>query len=81
MKMLTAAIFILLLSAPSYATQQTNNNPLVDQIIRDVVDYAVDEGKRVLKDNTGVDLRGEATKIGIMRQITSPMKWRENYDS
>lgn len=57
MKILRAAILILLLSAPSYATQQTNNNPVVEQIIRDVVDYAVYEGKRVLEDNTGVDLR------------------------
>lgn len=44
MKILRAAILILLLSAPSYATQQTNNNPVVEQIIRDVVDYAVYEG-------------------------------------
>jgi hypothetical protein len=63
MRILTAAIFILLLSAPSYATQQTNNNPLVDQIIRDVVDYAVDEGKRVLEDNTGVDLQRRGYEV------------------
>lgn len=57
MRNLIAAIIILLLSAPSYASQQIGNSALVDQIIRDVVDYTVAEAKRVVEDNTGVDLR------------------------
>lgn len=51
---LAIALFI---ASVSFAGQRGDTRDLVDQILSDVVDHAIYEGKRVVRENTGIDLR------------------------
>ena len=51
--LLTVFLFV----STALAGQRSETNDLVDQILRDVIDATVNEGKRVVRENTGIDLR------------------------
>ena len=56
MKFSTILFVSMLFFSFSYAGQRSEIRDLVDQILTDVVDHTINEGKRVVRENTGIDL-------------------------
>lgn len=57
MKFWTAVLITILFSSMSFAEQRNDSKEFVDQILSDVFDQTINEGKRILRENTGIDLR------------------------
>ncbi|MDY0350132.1 MAG: hypothetical protein RBR09_02665, partial [Desulfobulbaceae bacterium] len=56
MKTVLIALFVVLIGQFAHSSDQGKGNPVVEDILRDVVDQAIEDGKRIVKENTGIDL-------------------------
>lgn len=62
MKSIAMLFIAILFFSISFAGQRSETRDLIDEILADVVDHTINEGKRIVRKNTGIDLRERGYK-------------------
>lgn len=70
MRTLLAAVFFFCMSQVVYSANNESLDYIVEDILREVVDQAIEDGKRIVQENTGIDLskRGYEGGYGYGRE-------------